>query len=70
MKPAFYADAATLKRLPGYGVRWDQAANCWRVLNESTRAWLRDKRGDVAGFSDFAEADAAHRRFEPPVRQW
>jgi hypothetical protein len=70
MRTAFLASEATLATMPGYGVRWDPAERCWRVLNETTHMWMRDKRGDVAGFRDFAEADAAHRRFEPPVRQW
>jgi hypothetical protein len=70
MRTAFLASAATLATMHGYGVRWDRGANCWRVLNETTRMWMRDKRGDVAGWSDFAEALAAHRQFEPPVRQW
>ncbi|MFI2611186.1 hypothetical protein [Kitasatospora sp. NPDC018619] len=51
-------------RLHGYGVRWDPAAGCHRVRNETTGEWLRGPDGEPASFTFFGDAFSAWRRFE------
>ncbi|MEE1781742.1 hypothetical protein PUR71_02165 [Streptomyces sp. SP17BM10] len=54
-----------LRELPGYGVRWDPDARCYRVRNEVTGEWLRShSTGELASFRSFCAAFSAWRVFE------
>jgi hypothetical protein len=54
--------------LPGYGVRWDNQGNVYRVRNELTGEWKLTAGGSVDGWRDFEEANAVHRLHQPPSR--
>lgn len=53
-----------LRRLHGYGVRWDPDADRYRVRNETTGEWLRRPGGQLAAFVFFGDAYSAWRSFE------
>ncbi|MEU1288211.1 hypothetical protein [Kitasatospora sp. NPDC005856] len=53
-----------LPRLHGYGVRWDAAADRYRVRNEITGEWLHSATGELAAFVFFGDAYSAWRAFE------